>query len=175
MTVCERLSDRMPDVLRGHARWTAEEAAHLAGCADCRAEQDLIAAVHRIAARAPAPRDPLALAETVLRRVANQPRSRLRSLRSWAVGIAAAAGIALAVWTGSDREGIVSDPAAVAAGADIALPELEPMETAELDSLLETMEATPPPAPAAWSALGEPTLGDLDADELEQVLGTWEG
>ncbi len=175
MTACERLSDRMPDVLRGHARWTVEDAAHLAGCPDCRAERDLIAAVHRIAARAPALHDPSALAETVLRRVADHRRSRLHSRRSWAVGVAAAAGIALAVWTGSHGGRTAPAPVGVAAGAHIALPELEPMETAELDSLLETMEATPPPAPAAWSALGEPTLGDLDADELEQVLGTWEG
>jgi hypothetical protein len=37
------------------------------------------------------------------------------------------------------------------------------------------METSPPATPVGWSALGEPTLGDLDADELEQVLGTWEG
>jgi hypothetical protein len=41
----------------------------------------------------------------------------------------------------------------------------------ELDSLLEAMDSSA----LGWSALDEPTLGELDADELEQVLGTWEG
>ncbi|MBA3258643.1 MAG: hypothetical protein H0T68_04140 [Gemmatimonadales bacterium] len=175
MTACERLSDRIPEVVRGRSRWTPEESAHLAGCPNCRAEWDLLVAVDRVAARAPAPRDPSALAATVLRRVADHRRSRLGSLGRWTVGVAAAAGIAAAVWTGVNRGNPASDPVAVAATVDIALPELEPMETAELDSLLEAMEAIPSPAPAGWSALGEPTLGDLDADELEQVLGTWEG
>ena len=54
---------------------------------------------------------------------------------------------------------------------EIALPELEPLETAELDSLLETMDAPQ----VGTSPLDEPSLNDLDTDELEQVLGTWEG
>ena len=53
MTACERLSDRMPDVARGRARWTAEEAAHLAACADCLAEWDLVATTIRLGAKAP--------------------------------------------------------------------------------------------------------------------------
>lgn len=175
MTACERLSDRISEVVRGRSRWTAGEAAHLAACPDCRAEWDLLVAVDRVAARAPAPRDASALAATVLRRVADHRRSRLRSWRRWTAGVAAAAGIAGAIWSGLHGGNPASDPVAVTATVDIALPELEPMETAELDSLLETMEASPGPAPAGWSALGEPTLGDLDADELEQVLGTWEG
>jgi hypothetical protein len=81
---------------------------------------------------------------------------------------AAAAAIAAGVWT-TMREDALRTPAAPA--VDIALPELEPLETAELDSLLDLVDSTP----GTWSALGEPTLGDLDADELEQVLGTWEG
>ena len=44
MSYCERLSDRMPDVALLRAAWSAEEAAHLASCADCRAEWDLVLA-----------------------------------------------------------------------------------------------------------------------------------
>ena len=38
MSDCQRLSDRMPEVVMERASWTAEEAAHLADCDDCRAE-----------------------------------------------------------------------------------------------------------------------------------------
>ena len=48
MTVCEQLSDRMPAVAHGQAGWSAEEQAHLAGCADCRAEWDLVSAASRL-------------------------------------------------------------------------------------------------------------------------------
>lgn len=167
MTACERLSDRIPDVARGRAAWTAEEAAHLAGCAECRAEWRLVSSVNRIAAGAPAPRDPAALTAGVLRRV----EAERQSVGSWwrpLLGAAAAAAIAAGVWTAMQDD---VTPSRAAPGVEIALPELDPLETAELDSLLDLIDSIP----AAWSALGEPTLGDLDADELEQVLGTWEG
>jgi hypothetical protein len=161
MTACERLSDRIPEVARGRSRWTAGEAAHLATCVDCRAEWDVVVAVNGLGDRSPAARDPSLVAAAVLGRLADDRRSHRRSWQSWAAGLAAAAAIAAAVWSGTRS----------ASPVEIALPELEPLETAELDSLLETMDS----APAGWSALGEPTLEDLDADELEQVLVTWEG
>jgi hypothetical protein len=83
------------------------------------------------------------------------------------VGIAAAAALVGVIWAARQPSQRTQPPA----GVEIALPELEPLETAELDSLLETMDAPP----AGSSALDEPSLYDLDATELEQVLGTWEG
>ena len=42
MTVCTYLSDRMPDVALGRARWTVEDERHLAACADCDAEWAIV-------------------------------------------------------------------------------------------------------------------------------------
>jgi hypothetical protein len=168
MTPCEQLSDRIPEVIAGRSRWSEAEAAHLARCADCRAEVTLLRAAAGIGAGAPAPRDPAVVAEAVLRRLADDRRSRSRSAWRWVAGAAAAAGIGLATWAGV-RGGLPA-PAAPPV-IEIALPELEPLETAELDSLLETMDA----APTGWSAMDEPTLNDLNSDELELVLRTWEG
>lgn len=166
MTACERLSDRIPDVARGRERWTAEESAHLTACADCRAEWDLVTAAIRVGAAAPSPRDPSAMTDAVLWRLAEARRSR-RSRRSWGLGIAAAAAVLGVIWAGRQSQENTRQPAQV----EIALPELEPLETAELDSLLETMDAPQ----VGTSALDEPSLDDLDAHELEQVLGTLEG
>ena len=165
MTACERLSDRIPEVARGRARWAPEERAHLTACADCRAEWDLVTAAIRLGAKAPAPRDATAMTGTVLQRLAEDRRSR-RSWRAWGMGVAAAAAIAGVIWAGRQPE-----DSRLPSRVEITLPELEPLETAELDSLLETMDA---PQVGA-SPLDEPSLNDLDTHELEQVLGTWEG
>lgn len=165
MTPCERLSDRMPEVARGRRRWTADEAAHLASCADCRAEWDLLDATIRLGAKAPGT-DSESMAGAVLRRVSEDRRTRARR-RFWGLGIAAAAALAGVVWTG-----LRPNPAALpVAPVEVAVPEVEPLETAELESLLETMDASQLGA----SALDEPSLEDLDTNELEQVLRTLEG
>ena len=44
MSGCKRLSDRMPEVVHGRSRWTPDEAAHLASCAECRRELALVQA-----------------------------------------------------------------------------------------------------------------------------------
>lgn len=169
MNPCVRLSDRMPEVAMGRGRWTAEEATHLERCADCRAEWALVTAARRVAERAPEPTGLDALAEAVLGRLERE-RHADRRYRRWGVRLGMAAALAALAWAGV-RELNRTSPAGPAAPAEIALPELETLETAELDSLLQTMDE----APAGWSALVEPTLGELDAEELEQVLGTWEG
>lgn len=171
MTECRRLSDRIPDVVRGLARWTTEETEHLAACADCRLELELVAAVHRVGARLPAPPTPHITAAVVLARLAAHRSSRRRWWRYLGLGGVAAAGFAALLWSGAVLTGPGASRDSAVAAAEIALPELEPLDTAELDSLLEMMDS----ASLGWSAIDEPTLGDLDADELEQVLGTWEG
>jgi hypothetical protein len=155
----------MPDVAHGRARWTAEEASHLAACADCRAEWDLVTAAVRLGARAPG-NDPEATTAAVLRRVSEDRRSRGRR-RFWGIGLAAAAALAGVVWTGL-RPDRAAPPGPQ---AEIALPEVEPIESGELDSLI--MELDVPQLGA--SAFDEPSLDDLDTNELEQVLRTLEG
>ena len=162
MNVCDRLSDRMPAVALGRERWSPDEEAHLSVCRDCRAEWELLLATGRLGARAPAAADPDRIAADVLRRLREEPGLPPRSgVTRWAAGLAAAAAIAAAVWAGLDRR-----PAAPTSVAAVE----ESLTTAQLDSLLDT-----DPPLAGWSMLEAPTLGDLDEDELEQVLRTWEG
>jgi len=165
MSGCERLSDRMPEVALGRAAWSAEEARHLDGCADCRVEWELVRLAGRIGAAAPSVAADPALAAGVLRRLAEAPATPARRrVPRWAVGLAAAAGVALAVWTGVPR-----GPDGSAAGGAVASVS-DTLEAAEVDSLLDG------DAPVAgWSMLESPGLGDLDEGELERVLSTWEG
>ena len=166
MTPCERLSDRIPEVARGKARWTAEESSHLAACAECRAEWNLVTATIRLGSKAPQSAHPDAIATAVLRRVADDRRARTRR-RSWALGLAAAAALAGVIWAGARPE----PGAPPVATSENTMPDTEPLETAELDSMLEALDASQLGA----SALDEPSLNDLDTNELEQVLSTLEG
>ena len=53
----------------------------------------------------------------------------------------------------------------------VPLPELEGLETAQLDTLLQSLDG-----PLAGSAARDSTAPGDDVDsELEQILATWEG
>jgi hypothetical protein len=172
MSECTRLSDRIPEVALGRASWTPDQAAHLRACADCRAELTLVQATIALGRKAPGLRDPAAAADAVERRLAAG-----RSRRAWGggmAGLAAAAALLLAVWTRSPeppRAAVSPEQPSSAAQVLVPLPELELLEPAELDSLLERMEAPV----AGSSTLDAPSMGDLEDTELEQVLATWEG
>jgi hypothetical protein len=171
-TDCERLSDRMPEVAMHRAAWTAEESAHLASCADCRAEWELIQAAKRIEARAPAV-DTAAIATAVQRRLTTERVAGRRSRWIWAVGSAAAAAAAIAFAVTSGGEPRREPPPAVAIETEplVPLPELDGLETAQLDTLLRAIDAPPAGRAGAEST----TLGDEVDTELEQILATWEG
>lgn len=171
MTECERLSDRMPEVAMQRAGWTAVEAAHLAGCDDCRAEWELVLGARRLEARAPAV-DVEAIAAGVHRRLAAE-RMAHRRLRWLWVGapLAAAAAIAIAVFTGGGSGSLPGPQVATESEALVPLPELEGLETGQLDTLLQVIDG---PFTGA-STLESSTLSeDVDA-ELERVFATWEG
>jgi ribosome assembly protein YihI (activator of Der GTPase) len=53
----------------------------------------------------------------------------------------------------------------------VPLPELEGLETAQLDTLLDALDEPF----AGTSTLESSTLGDGAEDELERILATWEG
>ena len=166
MTTCERLSDRMPLVALERERWTPEEEGHFAACPDCRAEWALLRATGRLGEGAPRVAAEPDLTASLLRRLAESPAERpARRAAPWALGLAAAAGIALAIWTGlpGGKTAPAPPPDSVAAAAD-------QLGAAELDSLLQDDDPV-----AGWTMLDMPGLGDLDEDELEQVLRTWEG
>jgi len=177
MNDCERLSDRMPDVALHRSEWTPEEAAHLAGCAECLAEWELVLAVRALGEGegegAPTVSDSSAVSATLLRRLAEDRAGRARARRAWsfAGAAAAAAAILVAVMTGRDAATVAGPPVVAEAEALVPLPELEGLETAQLDTLLQSIDRPF----AGTSTLDASTLGEHEDGELEQVFAAWEG
>jgi hypothetical protein len=170
MSDCERLSDRMPDVALLRAAWSVEEAAHLASCADCRAEWDLVLAAHRLEASAPSV-DPATIAAAVQHRLASERMADRRSRWGWALGAAAAAALALVVARAPESRQATAPAVAVTADPLVPLPELEGLDTAQLDTLLHALDG-----PLTGTSAHDSTTADHDVDaELEQILATWEG
>jgi hypothetical protein len=171
MSGCTRLSDRMPEVVHGRSRWTADEAAHLATCAECRRELALVQATVTLGRRAPRLGDAEGMAATIQHRLAGVRTRRIGVQRIG--GLVAAAALLLTVWTKWPERPVASPvgTARPASQALVPLPELELLDPAELDSLLQRMEMPS----VGGSTLDAPGLGDLEDTELEQVLATWEG
>ena len=173
MNHCVRLSDRMPDVALGGDAWSSGESAHLADCPDCRTEWRLVRAAHELDESAPTVSDPEAMSTLVQRRLAADRSYRLQARRAWrfaaAAGAAAAILIALGTGLGTGRD---EAPRTVArAGTLVPLPELEGLGTAQLDTLLQSLDRPLDDS----STLDASTLGEHEDGELEQVFATWEG
>jgi hypothetical protein len=172
MTDCRHLSDRMPEVAAQRSAWAAAEAAHLASCAECRAEWDLMLAARRLEARAPAV-DVDVIATALRQRLAAERSGRPRGRWTWLAASAAAAAAAVAVAVTSTRAPEVQTvPIAVAEGeALVPLPELEELEAAQLDTLLQTLDGSL----AGTSEPADSTLGGETEAELERIFAAWEG
>jgi hypothetical protein len=170
MSECTELSDRMPLVALGKAGWTAEEARHLSGCRSCQAEWDLLGLAIRLGETGPELQRSQ-VAEAVLRRLDRERVVRLRK-KTWGfAGLAAAAALAALVWSGQPATRPVFLPSGPSvARLQIPLPELDSLPSAELDSVLKTMDE-----PVGNGSAGESGLGDLDSTELQNVLDYWEG
>jgi hypothetical protein len=162
----------MPDVAHHRTEWTPEEAAHLAGCAECLAEWQLVLAARGLDEGAPTVSDPSALPAALRRRLAEDRIARARARRAWSfAGAAVAAAAILAVVTGRDPGPAETAPAVAEAGALVPLPELEGLEAAQLDTLLQSLDRPV----AGTSTLDASTLGEYEDGELEQVFASWEG
>jgi hypothetical protein len=170
MNECIRLSDKMPLVALGKAEWTDEEARHLSGCRSCQDEWELVGLASRLGERSPA-LDRSRIAETVLQRLQLARVQRLRK-RVWGfAGLAAAATIAALVWSERPVMRPVLPPMPpTVARLQIPLPELDSLPSAELDSVLHTMDE-----PVGNGSALDPSLGELDSTELQNVLDYWEG
>lgn len=172
MSDCSWLSDRMPSVALRQAEWTADEWRHLSECSSCGKEWELVQAGIRLGSTSPRLRDPDALTRIVLQRL-TQHQARVAP-RFWAMsGFATAAAVAAAVWLGGRETPSVEPQAggAVVVGLQIPLPELESLQATELESVLQSMDD-----PVSDEEASDDTgLVDLDSDELQQVLDTWEG
>jgi hypothetical protein len=170
MIECHQLSDRMPAVAYGTTRWEPAEAAHLESCASCRKEWELV----RAAASLGAGLDTGHVAQAVLRRLreapAPQPIAGIRRVGRWALALASAAAIVLAVLLARPhRTAPVSAVAVPVAGS--MLEELDELTAPELESVLESFS----PAVEALPHLERSPIGDLKPQELEQVLRSLEG
>lgn len=175
MTDCGWLSDRIPDVAAGRARWTAEEVQHLNGCRMCQQEWRLVRAARSVGEGAGVSFDSPAMAASMLLRLKSEREAGRLRRRAWSfTGLAAAAAIAAVVW-GGGTEGLLTRPddssPVVATGLAIPLPELESLQPAELDSVLQTMDEPS----ISGVPVDEPGLSDLNPDELKSVLDSWEG
>jgi hypothetical protein len=192
MTPCTLLSDRILDVVAGRARWTAEEEHHLAVCPDCRAELDLVNAAAHLADGYRPPAASVTAAAGLERLRTDRSRHDGRRVAWVTAVVAAAAVVALVVWTGAGRGSPVRPvsppgiavvaapasrpaPAASAAPADSAdgfpLPELDSLSTEALDSMLRVLDE-PLARAAAWEL---PDIGDAGDQLLEHAITGREG
>jgi hypothetical protein len=173
MNDCERLSDRMPDVALHRAEWTPREAAHLADCAACLAEWRLVLAARGLDESAPTVSDTSALAAVLQRRLAEDRAMRARARRAWAFAGAAATAAAILAAVVTQRDAGLAGGARTVAEAEVLvpLPELEGLETDQLDTLLQSLDQPF----AGTSTLDASTLGEHEDGELEQVFAIWEG
>jgi len=172
MTPCTRLSDRMPEIALGRARWTPEEQGHLAGCEDCRAEWAIVVAAGRLGAKLPAI-DAERVAAGALERIRHERADASARTPRIAVlaGLAAAAVVALAVW--ANRGGRATQPggsslpapAPVAASSSESVPDL-PARSNPAPSVAQG------PAASSTIDLPMPELDSLPAEALDSILRT---
>jgi hypothetical protein len=175
MTPGAHLSDRMPEVALGRARWTPEDERHLAGCEDCRAEWALIITAGRLGARLPRI-DAERVAARALERIRHErAHPRVRASRSAALaGLAAAAVVALAVW--GNRGGPSTRPGG--AGRPAPAPMAASPSESVAASPSESLAAQPNPEPSVAQGpaaapsidLPMPELDSLPAEALDSIL-----
>jgi hypothetical protein len=139
MSACEQLSERMPAVAGG-AEWNPVEAAHLEVCAECSAEWTLVRAARGLGVGCGKALNAHHVSDRVLGRLrADHAATRARRRGLALAGLAAAASLALVVWTGGAERG-VRGPAQAVAAADLSVVELDSLRAPELEVLLRSME-----------------------------------
>ena len=157
------LSERMAAVLSGRSNWTAAEADHLEACAECRDEWELLAGAQALGRAAPRV-DVAAIAGAAVARASAARRRDRWTRRSPWMALAAAAAIALVVLPRGGAP--VADPS-----AEVAIAELDGLGAADLQLVLEAVEAGLPGTAAAE----DDEAAEADAAALEAVLSGLEG
>ncbi len=169
MTTCTRLSDEMPAITLGRRDWTAEEARHLADCADCRAEWELLRASARLGAGEAWNVDAPAMARRALAQVTAR-RHEPRHYGRWLVsGIAAAAALVLLARVAPKSDSVRGSPPSTSSTAAVAL-DIPALDDLSADELRAVLAAVSGPSFDADAGLDLPELESLDSTELEQVL-----
>jgi hypothetical protein len=157
------LSERMAAVLAGRSDWSAPEAQHLAACAECREEWALLERARALGRAAP-PLDVAAIAGAAVSRASAARRRDRWTRRSPWLALAAAAAIALVALPRGGRP--VTGPSMA-----VAIAELDGLGAADLQLVLEAVEAG---LPGTAAAEDEEAAGP-DAAALEAVLSGLEG
>lgn len=160
----DRIADQSPG-----APWTEAEAAHLSGCADCRREVELVASVRSLGLARLAGFDADRVAARVRSGLATRPveapgRAPWRAGR-WLVGLAAAAGIVLAVRLGTPAGQLATQGPSAPVLLSV-LHELDGLTTGQLELVLQSI----PPATEALDHVEMAPLGDLSTTDLERML-----
>ena len=184
MTDCPRadIRDMLPDWVHGtlDASSRALVSAHVAQCADCAAESDLLRAARVVLARAPRiDTERIAAAVNAVRR---QPRESRRRWPAVAGILAVAAGIAVVMFGGP----VSQDSGVMTAGADSGAYSVAPARTGyDTSSQLavadtaEPMSATGIPKPTLAAGQLQIVMGggiaDLGDQELEALLSSLDG
>ena len=164
MSECEGLSAMMPDVLAGRAAWSAAQEAHLMACAECAAEWRLVGLGATLySGLVP---DTERLVEVVLRGIRSDARLLpLRRLpwRGFALGLAAAASVALAVWVPNRAH--ETDVVALPSRIGPLLPKLSSLTDEQLDRISLASEGSY----GVGEAGAVPHLSDLSESDLTQL------
>lgn len=166
-TIHDMLLDRMPEVARGAGTWSPAEAAHLAGCAECRTAWEVVRDGAALGAGIERTFDGAASGRRVVERLRTSGASHSTG-RPWVLALVAAAAAVLFVVL---RAPHAAPPAPVPVAEARFLPELDSLTTDELATVAEGID---PPAGALELQDGQP-LFDLDSTQLERVLRSLEG
>jgi len=170
MIRCEALSDRMPVVRHGSAEWTADEAAHLATCGECRLEWELVTAGAELGREQGGRIDADGLTRAVVSRLAEDHRRRRWIRAAWGVGLAAAASLMLFVRPGDTPDRPTESGPQVVTPV-LPLAELDGVEPVVLEEILATLDD----GAADEGTLEAPGFSDLAPSELERLLRNMEG
>lgn len=166
----DRLADAASD-----ASWSAGESAHLAGCAECRFELEIVAAARRLGVAQLSDLHSERVTDAVRTRLLTEPApaqgGAVGGQTRWIVGLALAAALVLAVVYGKDgwpgQATIQHTPVPVELSV---LHELDGLDEPELEAVLESI----PVAAGAMSHLEPAPFVDLNVNDLERVLRSME-
>lgn len=165
---CELLQDRIPEVASGRERWSAEEAAHLAHCAECSGVERVVRETSALGRDLETRFDVAPAIARVTERLRTEGRREVAPTRRRLVaGLAAAAAVTVAVltWSGSGPS------ADLAHSEPTFLTELDSLDSAELAIIADELA---PPLSALGAAEGSELL-ELDSIQLERVMRSLEG
>ena len=160
MSDCTQLSDRMPEVAKGLLRWSASDEKHLAACADCSAEWDLVRRAAFLGASLE-PLDAERVAGNVITTLRAPAPRRSGLLARWVVPVALAAGL-LVVLRLQWPSGAPGDAGTVLS----LLPEAEWLSDAELESVIQLIPSSEPADLRAVDSLTDEEL-NLMLEDME--------